>query len=74
MLCEAEDGSWEVAPIVLLLLRLDEGVVLSTWMILLLLAPFSISLEIVAELVKPPSVMELWVVKFTTSEELEQAE
>ena len=75
MLCEAEDGSWEGAPIVLLLLRLDEGVVLSTWMILLLLAPFSISLvEIVAELVKPPSVMELWVVKFTTSEELEQAE
>ena len=39
------------------------------------LAPFSISLvEIVAELVKPPSAMELWVVKFTTSEELEQAE
>ena len=74
MLCEAEDGSWEVEPIVLLL-RLDKGVVLSTWMILLLLAPFSISLEeIVAELVKPPSVMELWVVKFTTSEELEQAE
>ena len=73
MLCEAEDGSWEVEPIVLL--RLDKGVVLSTWMILLLLAPFSISLvEIVAELVKPPSVMELWVVKFTTSEELEQAE
>ena len=73
MLWEAEDGSREVEPIVLLF-RLDEGVVLSTWMILLLLAPFSISLEIVAELVKPPSVMGLWVVKFATSEELEQAE
>lgn len=73
MLCEAEDRSWEEEPTVLL--RLDKGVVLSTRMILLLLAPFSISLvEIVAELVKPPSAMELWVVKFTTSEELEQAE
>ena len=73
MLCEAEDGSLEVEPTVIL--KLGKGVVLSTWMILLLLAPFSISLvEIVAELVKPPSVMELWVVKFTTSEELEQAE
>ena len=72
MLCEAEDGSLEVEPTVIL--KLGKGVVLSTWMILLLLAPFSISLEIVAELVKPPSVMGLWVVKFTTSEELEQAE
>ena len=70
MLCEAEDGSWEVAPIVLLLLRLDEGVVLSTWMILLLLVTFSV-LILKAE---PPSVMGLWMVKFTTFEELEQAE
>ena len=69
MLCEAEDGSWEVEPIVLLL-KLGKGVVLSTWMILLLLVTFSV-LILKAE---PPSVMGLWMVKFTTFEELEQAE
>ena len=57
-----------------LLLRIVRGVVLSTWMFLLLLVTFSASPDIAAELVKPPSVMELWVVKFTTSEELEHAE
>jgi hypothetical protein len=62
-----------VEPIVLLL-RLDRGVVFSIWMILLLLVPFSISLEIAAELVEPPSIMELWVVIFTTAEELAHAE
>ena len=67
MLCEAEDGSLEVEPTVIL--KLGKGVVLSTWMILLLLVTFSI-LILKAE---PPSVMGLWMVKFTTSEELEQA-
>ena len=53
-----------------LIFRLGRGVVISTWMILV---PFSISLAIAAELVKPSSVMELWVVKVTNSDELEHA-
>ena len=69
MLCDASDGS----SVEELILRLGRGVVMSTWLILLLLVPFSISLVIAAELVKPSSVMELWVVKVTNSDELEHA-
>ena len=59
----------------MLILRFDMGVVLFTWMILLLLVSLSELLVIAAELVNPPSVVELWVVKVTTSsDELEQAE
>ena len=58
MLCDIADGSSVEEPIVLIL-RLDRGVVMSTCRILLLLVPFSTALEIAAELVKPSLVMEL---------------
>ena len=48
----------------MLILRCDMGVVVLTWMVLLLLA----------EPVKPSLVMELWVVKVMNSDELEHAE
>ena len=48
----------------MLILRSDMGVVVLTWMILLLLT----------ELVKPSSILELWVVKVMNSDELEHAE
>ena len=50
--------------LIVLILRSDMGVVVLTWMVLLLLA----------ELVKPSLVMELWVVKVMNSDELEHAE
>ena len=62
-LCEAVvDGS--AVELIVLILRSDMGVVVLTWMILLLLA----------ELVKPSSVLELWVVEVMNSDELEHAE
>ena len=48
----------------MLILRSDMGVVVLAWMVLLLLA----------ELVKPSLVMELWVVEVMNSDELEHAE
>ena len=48
----------------MLILRSDMGVVVLTWMVLLLLA----------ELVEPSSEMELWVVEVMNSDGLEHAE
>ena len=45
MLCDIADGS-SVVELIVLILRLDRGVVMPTSMILLLLVPFSTSLEI----------------------------
>ena len=50
--------------LIVLILRSDMGVVVLAWMVLLLLA----------ELVKPSSVLELWVVEVMNSDELEHAE